>query len=474
MANISSKITPRGNENGLVSCWDFSKQNNGLVQDIGSLGNVATRYGHGLAKASLLGSGQSFDGVDDYYTAGSVSSYSFIQNTGIFTISAWIKLPDVMGDTAYTICGNMNDGVAGKNGFWFCVENRSAIPAINKLKLFMTQDTYTIVSYLTGDRALATGDFAHVVVVGNGTRATFYINGIAQTVSNAFASLGTGNSFYNLGIGVCTYPPYPLYNKGNIYELEIYNRALSSQEVATVYNRGKNAGYIAGNGINISTASRGGIIGSYLENTKWQFGDTTGRYTIVPQTINGRVCKALTSSTDNTKFLYISSAAMGMSPSEAAYGQWEWSYKTVTAGQSPIVGLIGSVPKYMTDASYNGYLVWVHASNQIWLCKYTAGVLSTIFSTANAYTVANTWYRFRVIRTVAGAFYVYIKGGIYTGWTLASAVGGSGSNPVTDTSFTTSNFGTLVVATSNTPYFILSDPSSEHSFRKTLLPCFPT
>ena len=56
------------------------------------------------------------------------------------------------------------------------------------------------------------------------------------------------------------------------------------------------------------------------------------------------------------------------------------------------------------------------------------------------YIAINTWYRIRITRSTSGVFTVYILGGNFTNWTLVSTTGGSGTNPVTDNTYTTSSY----------------------------------
>ncbi len=59
------------------------------------------------------------------------------------------------------------------------------------------------------------------------------------------------------------------------------------------------------------------------------------------------------------------------------------------------------------------------------------------------YVADSTWYRFGVTRRDDGQFTAYIKGGVFTSWTLIDPTGGSGTNPVTDTTYTASKYVVL-------------------------------
>jgi hypothetical protein len=59
------------------------------------------------------------------------------------------------------------------------------------------------------------------------------------------------------------------------------------------------------------------------------------------------------------------------------------------------------------------------------------------------------WYRVRITRTITGIFTVWIKGDIFSDWTLISTIGGSGTNPATDNTHTTSRYFVLDLDTND-------------------------
>lgn len=65
-----------------------------------------------------------------------------------------------------------------------------------------------------------------------------------------------------------------------------------------------------------------------------------------------------------------------------------------------------------------------------------AGSDTMIYYTVPGVNLVNTWYSLKITRTVTGVITMYIRGGAYgNNWTLVSATGGIGSNPVTDTNY---------------------------------------
>jgi len=118
-----------------------------------------------------------------------------------------------------------------------------------------------------------------------------------------------------------------------------------------------------------------------------------------------------------------------------AYGTWEFDcYKGLDANY-PVIGFVSAAPSSPLTTA-NAYAIYSDGStNRLRLYEGGSGAL---FSTANDYISINTWYSFKVTRSATGVFTVYIKGGSFNGWTLVSA--DSGTNPVTDTTTTSSKY----------------------------------
>ena len=168
--------------------------------DLSRNGNNGTLVG-GPTFSSLNGGSIVFNGSNQYIdNTGTVSTFSFIQNTGVYTISAWVK-PSVLNKEMY-ICGN-DSGTAAQKGF------------------------------------LNTTDWVNVVVVGNGITNQFYRNGVIFGASSNTSTLSTGDSSFSLGIGFIKNATTTWLWNGNVSNTLIYNRALSASEVLQNYNATK-------------------------------------------------------------------------------------------------------------------------------------------------------------------------------------------------------------------------------------------
>jgi hypothetical protein len=172
-----------------------------------------------------------FDGVDDYVDiTGSLSTFSFIQNTGIFTVSAWIRLTDLAGGARYFIGNNRNSGT--EKGF-----NIGYSGASGRLRYALTDGAVSIL-VVNADNYFLDSSWIFSTLVGNGTNSILYKNGIQFSVSSNFGTLSTGDSTRALAIGKANDISI-LEWQGNISQVSIYNRALTAQEVLQNYNATK-------------------------------------------------------------------------------------------------------------------------------------------------------------------------------------------------------------------------------------------
>ena len=148
--------------------------------------------------------------------------------------------------------------------------------------------------------------------------------------------------------------------------------------------------------------------------------------------------------TNGTKYLEaITNASLVATPNNQAYGSWEFDFYKATTVGSGFNFITNNTSWY---PSFTGYQMYLNTGLSIELWRENNVVISQIATTANSYFSLNTWYRIRITRTTSGAFTLLIKGGAFTptagydGWTLVSMVGGVGTNPTTDNTFTSSNY----------------------------------
>jgi hypothetical protein len=130
-------------------------------------------------------------------------------------------------------------------------------------------------------------------------------------------------------------------------------------------------------------------------------------------------------------------------PSNQAYGTWEFDLYKGTDESDLSVCLISDKNIPFGNGG-NGYSIQFHDLESIMFRRITNGSTPLLFSSGSDYINNNTWYRIKITRSVAGVFTVYIKGGSFgDDYVLVSTTSGSGTNPVTHNTYTTSNFFVL-------------------------------
>ena len=185
--------------------------------DLSNTGNDGTLL-NGVSYSSSDGGSLVFDGSNDY-----VSSFSSqISGSGSKTINIWFKS---LTTTRQGLCGT-RPSTAGQSG-WALTHNANAPGVI----------TY----YHTGVGGIISGAVISTNVwyclaltydVSSGV-ASLYLNG-NQTVSPTSIGPITSSSFNGVIGAEYPAPTYPL--NGNISQVTIYNRVLSSSEIQQNYN----------------------------------------------------------------------------------------------------------------------------------------------------------------------------------------------------------------------------------------------
>lgn len=182
------------------------------------------------------------NGVNQYVgNIGSVSDFSFIQNTMIFTMSAWYYVDNLTARNP--IVGNTT--ASSEKGFILYGLDTSVVGyGITKaialtISIGSSGESYQIVSE---DNIITSTGWNHVTVTMNGIgTCQFYLNGVAITTltENAGTPSGTssGNSSRLLNFGKPTNAS--TYFNGRIGPIQIYDRALTPAEVVVNYETNK-------------------------------------------------------------------------------------------------------------------------------------------------------------------------------------------------------------------------------------------
>ncbi|QCK13777.1 LamG-like jellyroll fold domain-containing protein [Mangrovivirga cuniculi] len=205
----------------------------GKVEDYSGSGLTGTKYGavsttqdrFGIENKALL-----FTGTNDYVVIpDSKDDVAFIHNTGIFTISIWVKVDEETGRYMFM----RNQSSTSNRGFNFMYETNTTY-GDKQLRFTITNGTgsqRTIALGSTG--TLNAGKWHHVVVSGDGTSIRFYVDGQPDGSNTPIKGLASGIAYTNLKLSD---PNTSIKMAGGMDEIQIYNRTLTEQEIVDLYN----------------------------------------------------------------------------------------------------------------------------------------------------------------------------------------------------------------------------------------------
>jgi hypothetical protein len=207
---------------GLVFYFDFDNLNcyesGTKCFDLTSSGNIGT-----LTNGVSFNNGVfDFDGVDDYIDVADSDSISI---TGDITISSWIKITDFSNYRG--IVGKTNGNQPGP--FDFYLDIYSGNPT------FFIGNGSSFAGYSVATTAPQTGVWENIVVTFNIDTITHYLNGIPD----GFTDIGTppfsiADRGTSMRIG--SRDDSATIMEGSVASVQIYYRALSSDEILQNYN----------------------------------------------------------------------------------------------------------------------------------------------------------------------------------------------------------------------------------------------
>ncbi len=203
--------------------------------------------------AGKVGNALNFDGIDDYVQSPLAPNFGAAGPVGCsnpckgdFSIDAWIRLQPSLSNPVSTIV-DKRDNTTTERGYHFFVFNNNQLGLrIADTVLTTTVGTnYFSPPYSTPPLVLTDGQWHHVAVtVRRRTSSTdmrptisFYNNGVMSTSPLMLPNkLGTLSNNTPLRIGTrTTLNPLSAWFRGDIDELEIFNRELSSVEVSQIF-----------------------------------------------------------------------------------------------------------------------------------------------------------------------------------------------------------------------------------------------
>ena len=172
-----------------------------------------------------------FDGVDDYVTI--ADSAIMEMGSSDYTISLWMYKSDI---TTYGLFFYHFTPTGDQRSFAFRTDNAS-----NRQLLLITSGNGIDSKVLTSSSNVwSANKHEHIVVTKSGTVGTFYVNGavVGDDATALDATIFDGTGDFRIGATNDS----SVFSLITIDDLRIYNRKLSAQEVAVLYERSR-SGY---------------------------------------------------------------------------------------------------------------------------------------------------------------------------------------------------------------------------------------
>jgi uncharacterized repeat protein (TIGR01451 family) len=220
----------------LAGWWRFNEEsgeNSSFFRDWSSWGNNMTCSGTTcpVSISGKFGNALSFDGSDDYVSAGNIASGA----SG--TMEAWIKSGESYTTNQYVMGGLTNDGTDATLRYVIFVRHTSNCASGDWGTNIANGSANQVVcsGQVYNSSNFPSGTWKHIAITYDGSFVIFYNDGtmiktVAQTVNGA----GNAQPFSIGRIGAYN----GFYFNGNIDEVRIHNRALSSEEIKASYNAG--------------------------------------------------------------------------------------------------------------------------------------------------------------------------------------------------------------------------------------------
>ncbi len=141
--------------------------------------------------------GYILDSLEGFSDVGELPDYSFIQNTGKYTICMWLKTNDYTADAVQIIMGS--DINATDKGVSCAYENRDGV-GTNAISLFLLNGTGVSMLAHVEDGAITDNNWHFYTACGDGVNNKLYIDG-ALLGSKALGALSSGDSTNKLMLG---------------------------------------------------------------------------------------------------------------------------------------------------------------------------------------------------------------------------------------------------------------------------------
>ncbi len=177
-----------------------------------------------------------FDGTGYIEIPNSKTEHSFIQNTGEFTIAAFLKLNDLSARSVIL----SNTATSLYKGFLFMYETYGGAAGDHQLRLTITNGQSGVSTINLGAKnTINDNNWHHVAAVGDGSYIRFYVDGVQDGTPSPITVKSSGDANYTTLIGKSrtTNGVATLGLNGALDEINIFTRALNTKEIQALAQR---------------------------------------------------------------------------------------------------------------------------------------------------------------------------------------------------------------------------------------------
>lgn len=212
----------------LLAFYPFS----GNANDVTSNGANAVVVGSQLTtdRFGNFNEAYAFNGIDQYMACYSTN----LNNLNIFTISFWIKIDEYPIGGAYVFSKGKEQPTYGDRLSWRCYLGGNPYQYVGTDNWFPTRYATT--------NPYSNNSWTHIVLTNTGTAQQVYINGLLSSTVAQSGTLRTNTDSLYIGTRYVLGSIGPFF-KGKLDEIAIWNRALTSGEIATLYSSTTNRNY---------------------------------------------------------------------------------------------------------------------------------------------------------------------------------------------------------------------------------------
>lgn len=218
--------------NSLALHLSFDEGSGFVAEDSSGNSNNGAISGATYAEGKS-GKAINFDGIDDFI---SVPSSESLKPSSQITLSCWVKLNSYIQAAnvwPFSSCIYKTSGPTARYvvGYGLLISNSSGIPA------FVMDDNDVTNYAVWGSAALPLNEWHHVAGTYDGSAMALYVDGVLKGTAARTGPID--NSDYPLNIGNTpneyAQPEWYSYFNGAIDDVRIYSRALSANEVYSLY-----------------------------------------------------------------------------------------------------------------------------------------------------------------------------------------------------------------------------------------------